>query len=83
MNMGTASGHCQVTGPKIAGPPAFTPASSDSKNLQPLPQLPLPQMLQEPTPRNWTILRVTTSLQMYFRYLIASKSTKTQGRIRM
>ena len=33
---------------QIAGPPAFTPAPSDSTNLQPLPQPPLPQILQEP-----------------------------------
>ena len=49
MNMGTASGvEDQVTGPKIAGPPAFTPAPSASTNLQPLPQPPLPQIFQEP-----------------------------------
>ena len=49
MNMGTASGvEHQVTGPKVAGPPAFTPAPSDSTNLQPLPKPPLPQILQEP-----------------------------------
>lgn len=49
MNMGTASGvEDQVTGPKIAGPPAFTPTPSTSTNLQPFPQPPLPQVLQEP-----------------------------------
>ena len=49
MNMGTASGvEDQVTGPKIAGPPAFTPAYSASINLQPFPQPPLPQILREP-----------------------------------
>ena len=46
--MGTASGvEDEVTAPKIAGSPAFTPALSASKNLQPLPQHPLPQTLQE------------------------------------
>jgi len=49
MNMGTTSGvEDQVTGPKIAGPPAVTPALSASTKLQPLPQPPLPQTLQEP-----------------------------------
>ena len=49
MNLGTASGvEDKVTGPKIAGPPAFTPAPSASTNLQPFPQPPLPQILREP-----------------------------------
>mgnify|MGYP007058683807 FL=1 len=47
MHLGTASGvEGQVTGLKIVGPPAFTPALLASTRQQPLPQPPLP--LQEP-----------------------------------
>ena len=48
MHMGTASGvEGQVTGPKTAKPPAFTPALSASSTQPPLPQPPPPQALQE------------------------------------
>ena len=49
MHMGTASGvEGQVTGPKIAGPPASTTALSASTSQPPLPQPTPPQTLQEP-----------------------------------
>jgi len=47
--MGTASGvEGQITGPKIAGLPASTPALSASTSQPPLPQPPPLQKLQEP-----------------------------------